>query len=43
MTFFAGGLKALAKSWIKKWCKETPKQMAKIITNEYSINSKYFL
>lgn len=35
MAFFAGGLKAIAKSWIKRDCKETPVQMIKIITNEY--------
>lgn len=42
MAFFAGGLKALCKSWIKTGCKETPEQMAKIITNEYKVNSKFF-
>lgn len=42
MAFFAGGLKALCKSWIKTGCKETPEQMAKIITNEYKTNSKFF-
>lgn len=42
MAFFAGGLKALAKSWIQTGCKETPEQMAKILTNEYKINSIYF-
>lgn len=42
MVFFAGGIKALAKSWIKRNCKESPEQMAKILTNEYKVNSKYF-
>lgn len=42
MAFFAGGIKALAKSWIKRGCKESPEQMAKILTNEYKVNSKYF-
>ncbi len=42
MAFFAGGLKALSKAWIKNDCKETPEQMAKILTNEYKINSNYF-
>lgn len=42
MAFFAGGIKALTKAWIKNNCKETPQQMAKIITNEYKINSKHF-
>lgn len=38
MAFFAGGLKAISKSWILTNCKETPQQMAKILYNEYSIN-----
>ena len=42
MAFFAGGLKALCKSWIMNGCKQTPEQMAKILTNEYKINSKFF-
>lgn len=40
MAFFAGGLKALAKSWIKTGCKESPEEIAKILTNEYNINLK---
>ena len=35
MAFFAGGLKAISKSWIMTGCKETPEQMAKVIYNEY--------
>ena len=35
MAFFAGGLKALSKSWILGGCKESPQEMAKILTNEY--------
>lgn len=42
MAFFAGGLKALAKSWILNGCVQTPEQMAKILTDEYRINAKYF-
>lgn len=42
MAFFAGGLKALCKSWLRQNCKESPKELAKILTNEYKINSKYF-
>ena len=42
MAFFAGGIKALSKSWIMTGCKESPEQMAKILTNEYKTNSKYF-
>jgi len=42
MAFFAGGIKAMAKSWIKNNCKETPEQMAQILTNEYKINAKHF-
>lgn len=42
MAFFAGGLKALSKSWLLKNCPQTPEQMAKILTNEYRVNSKYF-
>lgn len=42
MAFFAGGLKALAKSWMQTGCKETPEEMARILTNEYKINAKYF-
>ncbi len=37
MAFFAGGIKAMSKSWIQTGCKETPKQMAKILSNEYLI------
>lgn len=43
MAFFAGGLKALSKSWIQTGCKETPEQMAKILTNEYKVNSAMFI
>lgn len=42
MAFFAGGIKAMAKSWIQNGCKQTPKEMSKIITNEYKINSRFF-
>lgn len=42
MAFFAGGLKAMAKSWLLNNCPQTPEQMAKILTNEYRVNSKYF-
>lgn len=42
MAFFAGGIKAMSKTWLKTGCKETPNEMAKILTNEYKINSKYF-
>lgn len=35
MSFFAGGLKALSKTWILGGCKETPQEMARILTNEY--------
>lgn len=37
MAFFAGGIKAMSKSWIMTGCKETPEQMAKILTNEYKL------
>lgn len=43
MAFFAGGIKAMSKSWLNTGCKESPSQMAKILTNEYKINSKYFV
>lgn len=36
MSFFAGGIKALAKSWIMRDCKETPEQMSKILKDEYT-------
>lgn len=36
MAFFAGGIKALSKSWLMSDCKESPSQMAKILTEEYS-------
>ena len=36
MAFFAGGIKALAKSWIMRGCKETPEQMSKILKDEYT-------
>lgn len=42
IAFFAGGLKAMAKSWILNNCHQTPEQMAKILTNEYRVNAKYF-
>ncbi len=35
MAFFAGGLKAMSKSWLMTNCKESPEQMARILTNEY--------
>lgn len=38
MAFFAGGIKALSKSWILQGCKEPPEQMAKIIFDEYNKN-----
>lgn len=42
MAFFAGGLKALCKSWLNRNCPETPQQLAKILTNEYKMNMKYY-
>ena len=39
MAFFAGGIKAMSKSWIMSGCKETPEQMAKILTQEYTQNT----
>jgi len=42
MAFFAGGLKALSKSWIQTGCKESPEKIAEILTNEYKVNSKFF-
>lgn len=42
MAFFAGGLKAIAKSWIMSGCEETPQQMAGILVDEYKQNAKYF-
>lgn len=42
MAFFAGGLKALCKTWLNQGCKETPKQLAQILTNEYKLNLKYY-
>lgn len=42
MAFFAGGIKAMAKSWIMNNCVETPSQMAEILFNEYKINAKHF-
>lgn len=42
MAFFAGGLKAISKSWIMSGCKETPQQMAEILVNEYKLNAKHF-
>lgn len=41
MAFFAGGIKAMAKTWISNGLKETPVQMSEILFNEYKINSKY--
>lgn len=43
MAFFAGGLKALSKSWIMNGCKESPQEMADILKNEYQLNSKHFV
>ena len=42
MAFFAGGLKAISKAWLMNGCKQTPAEMAKIITDEYKINSTFF-
>lgn len=42
MAFFAGGLKAISKYWIKSNCKESPETMANIIKNEYLVNFKNF-
>lgn len=42
MAFFAGGLKAMSKSWLQTGCKQTPQQMAKILTNEYKANARFF-
>lgn len=36
MAFFAGGLKAISKAWLKNNCKESPTKMAEIIYNEYN-------
>ena len=36
-TFFVGGLKSLLKQWILLGCKETPKDLAKMIYNEYKL------
>lgn len=41
MAFFAGGIKAMAKTWILNGLKETSVQMSEILFNEYKINSKY--
>lgn len=40
MAFFAGGLKAISKSWIMRGCKETPEQMAQVLYDEYVRNIK---
>lgn len=40
MAFFAGGLKAIAKSWLTTGCNETPEQMARIISEEYDLSWK---
>lgn len=42
MVFFAGGLKALSKTWILADCQESPEQMSKILMEEYKVNVKYF-
>lgn len=42
MAFFAGGIKAMSKSWLQTGCKQTPLQMAKILTDEYKKNAKFF-
>lgn len=36
MAFFAGGLKAMSKSWIMSGCQESPQEMARILANEYN-------
>lgn len=43
MAFFAGGIKALTKSWILNDCKESPEKMANILKNEYFLNFAYFM
>ena len=35
MAFFAGGIKAVSKMWMMTGCKQTPKEMANIIMDEY--------
>ena len=36
-TFFVGGLKSLLKQWILLGCREKPKDLAKIIFDEYNL------
>lgn len=43
MQFFGGGLKSLCSLWLENNCKETPKQMAKIIHDQYANNARFFL
>lgn len=35
-TFFAGGIKAMAKAWLFTGCKETSEQMSQILYDEYT-------
>lgn len=42
LRFFAAGIKAVCEQWVMTDCKETPKQMARIIYDEYANNAKYF-
>jgi AcrR family transcriptional regulator len=40
LNFFGGGLKAICGRWIANGCRETPEQMAKILSNEYANNAR---
>ncbi|MGN1100153.1 MAG: TetR/AcrR family transcriptional regulator [Christensenellales bacterium] len=37
MTFFGAGLTGITKHWLKSGCRETPEEMAQIISDEYNL------
>ena len=42
LAFFAGGLQAICKVWIRTGLQETPREMAELLEKEYKEKSKYF-
>ena len=42
MAFFSAGLNAICKVWLNSGMKETPQEMAEIISKEYSKKTKFF-
>lgn len=41
LNYFGGGLKAICGRWLQNDCKESPEEMAKIISDEYMNNARF--